>query len=73
MNERPIPFILELPFKKKAFHMLQEALLLSGAKIILSEPPWNKESSHWTSGQIALTEALCEIGNMYHQSVPDIN
>lgn len=72
MNERPIPFIFELPFKRRAFHMLQEALLLSGAKIILSEPPWNKEHSHWSSGQIALTEALCEIGNMYHQSVPEI-
>lgn len=72
MQKRPLSSIFELPFKRKAFHKLQKALLLSGTKIILNEPEWNKNTSTWTEEQKILTEALCEIGNLYHQSVPEI-
>ena len=71
-KRRAIEGVLELPFKKKAFDTLQKALLESGTRIILNEPEWNSDCNRWTENQKIITEALCDIGNLYYESVPKI-
>lgn len=71
-NNRILTSPFEFPFKKKAFDMLQKALLASGTRIVLMEPDWNADPEEWTEGQKILLDQLCEIGNLYYELVPKL-
>lgn len=62
---RPLMAGHERRFQKQAFRILQKAIVASGAKIILKEPDWD-DKTKWTTQQRALTEALSQIGMLYH-------
>ena len=70
MATRPLMGILERSYQKKAFKIMQRALLAIGVRVILHEPDW-RNPRNWSDEDKIFAEALSEIGTLYYESAAD--
>jgi hypothetical protein len=70
MEGRPLTGLFERAFQEEAFKIMQKALLASGVRILLHEPKWSR-TAEWTESDKKITEALSQIGMLYHELASD--